>query len=624
MTSARLSPAANLLRNSKLFALPAAVPPPPSKPTSEPVAASDTSTTPYPTRAAIYTTTSALEKGDWGLKRALPGRAFKTTKTPVIRLRSGIDTSEHVADFDSAGDHVLTLQKWETVPVMIGNQPRVWKQKHSSVFHPANDNITSATPPSAALSLSHDPKAFFEPFAPDEAEGQDASLLDNQSKLEAVREQMRADLAPPSEEAIERKNKAGAAYGAYNEQVAAGTAVETAHEQLRSILDPLYADCPDSENPRLSLLRRHAITVKSEPGAILQAIRDQYKADVAAENEAAGRVPPPAPRQAPSMPVKTKRWRYKGPWLAGLSNLEFESYLSKLDSATVKAFREYLKQKIIADRQKQHLNANSGARGEVYDIAEEPSSEVSEEEISKHLQFLRHKPNDFGPEIAAFFDLARGPTFHSDDDSKEFSYPNDSTAASKDYEKFGPPRTHPSAGFSYLRSEQIAINHPTKGPMDLERPLPARIMKEGFTTNDANARKSIGVGGFIARLGQTGRMSDAEWRITPGGPKTSVTFYDAAVSNDGSLELGVNRVPLGLDKDNVPVSIDDLALAQVRAQAQKGKQPTPEALKERPDFASQEWRLSQGRRDPLDYRRVEDLGDSPSDGGDAVLKTLGQ
>lgn len=72
MSVARLSPTANLLRNSKLFALPPALSLPPARPTAEPTATSDTATTLYPIKAALETPTSSLHVGDWGLKRALP------------------------------------------------------------------------------------------------------------------------------------------------------------------------------------------------------------------------------------------------------------------------------------------------------------------------------------------------------------------------------------------------------------------------------------------------------------------------------------------------------------------------------------------------------------------------
>ncbi|OAL03269.1 hypothetical protein IQ06DRAFT_291094 [Phaeosphaeriaceae sp. SRC1lsM3a] len=119
-----LSPTANLLRNSRLFALPNPLP----RPNVGEVygagvtKASDTATLPYPTHQAIATTKSSLARGDWGLKRPLPARSrLVQVSDPVLRVTQ-LDTIEHVTDFDSASDHVRTREKWQEmgVPMMKG------------------------------------------------------------------------------------------------------------------------------------------------------------------------------------------------------------------------------------------------------------------------------------------------------------------------------------------------------------------------------------------------------------------------------------------------------------------------------------------------------------------------
>ncbi|KAJ5805000.1 hypothetical protein N7474_010887 [Penicillium riverlandense] len=119
MASARLSPTANLLRKSRLFALPPALNPPQDPPTSKAVRESDTATLPYPTRASIVTPRTSLAKGDWGLKRALPAKSTsEKSSRPIVRLNA-LDTYEHVTDFDSAADHTLTLQKFQELHMPI-------------------------------------------------------------------------------------------------------------------------------------------------------------------------------------------------------------------------------------------------------------------------------------------------------------------------------------------------------------------------------------------------------------------------------------------------------------------------------------------------------------------------
>src|SRR5947207_4919817 len=109
--AARVSPAANLLRKSRLFALPPSLSPPVQPPTSSQVSESDTATLPYPIRAAIETPRSSLARGDWGLKRPLPSKSTTTSSSsPVVRVNY-LDTFEHITDFESAADHTVTLEK---------------------------------------------------------------------------------------------------------------------------------------------------------------------------------------------------------------------------------------------------------------------------------------------------------------------------------------------------------------------------------------------------------------------------------------------------------------------------------------------------------------------------------
>jgi len=85
------------------------------------------------------------------LKRPLPLKSTTQTSTPVIRIQAGIDSKERIADFDSATDHALTLQKWQLLNMPLRN-PRGEKRVEASfesVFHPSRDN-TILFPNSAA------------------------------------------------------------------------------------------------------------------------------------------------------------------------------------------------------------------------------------------------------------------------------------------------------------------------------------------------------------------------------------------------------------------------------------------------------------------------------------------
>lgn len=144
MSGARLSPTANLLRRSRLFALPPSLNPPAQPPTSNKIAESDTATLPYPIRASIQTPPSSLARGDWGLKRPLPAKSTtRSSSSPVVRVKD-VDTFEHITDFESAADHTFTLQKWQelSLPVSLPTLQRdstFGQGRHESVFESKSD-----------------------------------------------------------------------------------------------------------------------------------------------------------------------------------------------------------------------------------------------------------------------------------------------------------------------------------------------------------------------------------------------------------------------------------------------------------------------------------------------------
>src|ERR1700761_4618926 len=151
MTAARLSPAANLLRNSRLFAIPAAVSLPTVEPSSEPISHSDSATTPYPTRAALETPLTSLNQGDWGLKRPLPIKTTTKSGTPLVRFQRGIDTPQHVVDFESAADHVLSLRKYQELNLRITlpapKTKKALQEPRTSPFEGELDNTADRPPP---------------------------------------------------------------------------------------------------------------------------------------------------------------------------------------------------------------------------------------------------------------------------------------------------------------------------------------------------------------------------------------------------------------------------------------------------------------------------------------------
>ncbi|KAI4273917.1 MAG: hypothetical protein LQ337_004291 [Flavoplaca oasis] len=150
MASKRLSPTASLLRNSRLFSLPPPLPRPSHDFTATSNFDSDTATLPYPSHASIETTQSSLLRGDWGLKRPLPQKSTANTSTPSIRI-DDIDSIDHIADFESAADHSLTLKKWQEIGLPI-SMPVIQRGAYVS-----NTSLnTRSTPPTSVFENTYD------------------------------------------------------------------------------------------------------------------------------------------------------------------------------------------------------------------------------------------------------------------------------------------------------------------------------------------------------------------------------------------------------------------------------------------------------------------------------------
>jgi hypothetical protein len=546
MTSARLSPAANLLRNSKLFALPAAVPLPPARPSSEPFASSDTATTIYPTKAAIYTSSPALANGDWGLKRSLPSKAFSRTKTPTIRLRRDIDTQEHIADFDSAGDHVLTLQKWEENPVLMTTSRTSLRQKQQSVFSHTLDNTTLNA---AAI---HIPKP-------------------------ATRE---SKLVPWNE--ADREAYIGEGPAKPNTDIAFDD--DVLHFE-RGFGDAMH------EEPATSDVSTSRLSI--------QETLEQYKKDYAAELEANGQPPEPPRAAVQPVPAKLRRWRFNGPWIAGMTNFDFEKYLSEMDTSKVMAFRDHLKRVIVTQRETEHAVAVETAQENGVQAPSPPSLEVTNEEVVTHLRELRSKPNEFATQIAEYLDLPDGPKDISITSLQESWYYNRDQGMAETHKAFGPPKTHPSAGFSYLRSSRFATNDARRGPVEPAKVLPARLLKDTIGGYGASKTKAIGVGGFVVHP-ESATTTTADHSLGRGGPKMTAKINEATILNDGSVRMGANITSFRVDKQNVPIVDPEF---HNKAQLPDGAKTLPEL-----DTA----RRLDGRRTPtsrptpLRYRTVND------------------
>ncbi len=459
MTAARLSPAANLLRNSRLFAIPAVLSLPAVEPSSEPISHSDSATTPYPTRAAIETPLTSLNQGDWGLKRPLPIKTTRRSGTPLIRFQRGIDTPEHVVDFESAADHVLTLRKYQELNLRVtlpAPRQKTGQEHRISPFEAELDHTANHVP----LALNQNvPTSWLDQNSSERVQHMPKHLKDTllmaQKEWEGKERKQR-----------EREQK---------EREQSGT--NTIHTQSTT-----STFTPPVEPPR--------------------------------------------------------RWRYSGPYLAGLNGLEFDAFLTSITREKRAAFREVVKSHLIEERGRKQRQK---ALDEGYtDVPSQDHAEVTTDDIAEHMRDLRNEPGKFGPLIAEFFDLADGPK--TLDATDPWSYGRHTIAADL-YKETGPPRTHPSAGLSYLKTEASVVNDSTTGPRLARYGVAARLLKSRQQTHNTHA-PYVGVAGFVVPQPENPSMGEQNWKWEPekDGPKLAVTPLSTSLSQAGSVEIKTRKL----------------------------------------------------------------------------------
>lgn len=117
-TGRTLSPGGALLRASRMFSLPSAIPPPPGEHQAASSSFSNTATQTYPTLQTVTAPEQFRQRGDWGFKRNFPLRSTARTSTPYLRVKQ-VDSMEQVTDFESASGHALSLEKMQEMNIAI-------------------------------------------------------------------------------------------------------------------------------------------------------------------------------------------------------------------------------------------------------------------------------------------------------------------------------------------------------------------------------------------------------------------------------------------------------------------------------------------------------------------------
>lgn len=251
------------------------------------------------------------------------------------------------------------------------------------------------------------------------------------------------------------------------------------------------------------------------------------------------------------------RWKFKGPWLAGLTDGELEKYLQKHVRHRRSEFRTFLKAK-LATEMNETAAQKAKDSGEEAAPQEVDASKITDVQLTNFLRKLRDDRPRLYKLVSQFLDLAPigPPTHNSDMWKKEYSTTPLTITVGNPYAKEGPPITHPSAGLSYLRTASYLENHPFYGPQMKHTPVEARVVAPRFSNGARGAK--LGVGGFVTNVPggeSTFNMSrvsaDIRQERTPGlerldpsikgGAKIWVEPLNATVNSRGQTVITVGE-----------------------------------------------------------------------------------
>ncbi|KAK5661261.1 hypothetical protein OQA88_11155 [Cercophora sp. LCS_1] len=237
--------------------------------------------------------------------------------------------------------------------------------------------------------------------------------------------------------------------------------------------------------------------------------------------------------------LRDKRWKFTGPWLAGMAHGEFVRWLEKTVRPKRPEFREFLKQKLVEDAHK--IAAQEAQdKGEPEPVMADAAS-VSEEQVINYIRKLRDNKGALYDMVGQFLDLApvQPPTTNP-----SLGIPTPLATPSA-YAERGPPVTHPSAGLSYLRTSSFMENHPFYGPQKSHKPVETRVVRPRRQNMFLDAK--FGVAGFITDRPDGDTLSNRRdkgsayfSKIDPelkGGAKGWMQAVSASVNPRGCVEI---------------------------------------------------------------------------------------
>ncbi|KAK4199449.1 mitochondrial ribosomal protein MRP51 [Triangularia verruculosa] len=240
-----------------------------------------------------------------------------------------------------------------------------------------------------------------------------------------------------------------------------------------------------------------------------------------------------------------QRWRFSGPWLAGMSPGDFKKYLAEKVRPRRTAFRNFLKEKIAR-------GLNETAKERALDRAEEEPPEVTvesilDEQVTEYLREVRNQNAILYQLVGEFLDLA--PLKPPSDITSDQLMGNQRVTLAPDtrnpYAQHGPPKTHPSAGLSYIRTGAYMENHPVYGPQKEHKPVEARVLRPRSSQHHS---AKLGIAGFVSESQAGDNIHNQKSGKSPlrhfdpelqGGAKLYVQPELASVDSDGKLRIKI-------------------------------------------------------------------------------------
>ncbi|KAI1276719.1 mitochondrial ribosomal protein MRP51 [Xylaria sp. FL0933] len=248
--------------------------------------------------------------------------------------------------------------------------------------------------------------------------------------------------------------------------------------------------------------------------------------------------------------IESKRWNFKGPWLAGMTDGEFNKWLEKKVRTRRAEFRAYLKE-VYAEE----LTTEQKSQAIRNELPEPPAVKADDITDAQFIDYLRDIRQDrlvLFRHVSRFLDLAPLATESQYLSVMKINRPQEFDRENP-YSTNGPPMTHPSAGLSYLRTPSYMDNHPIYGPQKTHPVVKGRVLKPVHPPTGVHD-PVIGIAGFVAdrptdqmKLGRSAtnvraaKLSQLDLELR-GGSKLYYKLDSATVDSGGRVRINISDV----------------------------------------------------------------------------------